>query len=106
MTLGKPRQFDPEHLKKWWEVTRNYMIADSASEPSAADLSGGPLRRVTRRQGHQADNRSPVRDDTTVDRARPHPRVDGQSGHCLCHLPGRIGPPIAANADGAVLTRK
>ena len=40
MTLGDPRPFDPEHLKKWWEVTCKYLMADSMSEPSAADLLG------------------------------------------------------------------
>ena len=37
MTLGNPGQFDPEHLKKWWEVTRSYLIADPASALGAAD---------------------------------------------------------------------
>ena len=106
MTLGDPRPFDPEHLKKWWDVTCNYLMADSTTESRAADLSGGSLRRMSRGQGSQANTSSLVRDTSSVDGARPHLSVDGQNRHCICHSPGRIGPPITANADGAVLTRK
>jgi len=106
MTLGNPRPFDPEHLRRWWEVTRNYLMAEPASEPRAADLSGGTPRWVTRGQDSQPDTRSPVRDATAVDGARPHLTDDGLGGHCLCRLPGRIASPIAANAGRAILTRK
>ncbi|HOX69919.1 MAG TPA: hypothetical protein PKV56_18920 [Burkholderiaceae bacterium] len=106
MTLGDPRPFDPEHLKKWWEVTCKYLMADSMSEPSAADLLGATSHRMIRGQGSQVDTRSRVRDTSSVDGARLHLSADGQIGRCTCNSPGRIGPPITANADRQVLTRK
>lgn len=105
MTLGDPRPFDPEHLKKWWDVTCNYLMADSTSESRAADLSGGTSHWWVRGQGSQADTRSRVRDTSSVDGARLHLSADGQIGRCTCNSPGRIGPPITANADRQVLTR-
>lgn len=39
MTPGDSGQFDREDLKRWWEATRNYLFADPAREPGAADPS-------------------------------------------------------------------
>lgn len=62
MTLDNPRQFDPEHLQRWWEVTRNYLFAIPARESVAAtvdaawprlsgDSSGGKRRFISRVRG-------------------------------------------------------
>jgi len=104
MTLGDPKSFDPEHLQKWWDATCHYLMADATVEARAADPSDGNLHWMSR--GGRAGTPPAVRDSTTADRARPRLGVDGQTGLGVCRLPGRIGPPIAANADLAVSKRK
>lgn len=36
MTDDSRNTFDPEHLKRWWETTRYYLLADIESLPGAA----------------------------------------------------------------------
>lgn len=80
MTLGDSGQFDREALKRWWEATRNYLFADPAREPGAAEPSGGTLCATTGGQGDRAEASPPVRGAATVDAAWPRLSGDSRSG--------------------------
>ena len=81
MTLGDSGQFDREDLARWWEATREYLFANPAREPVAADPSRSTLCLVT---GGGRDDRAEagpvVRGAATLVEAWPRLRVDSHGG--------------------------
>ncbi|MDP1901027.1 MAG: hypothetical protein Q8K96_11305 [Rubrivivax sp.] len=80
MTLGNPGQFDPEHLKRWWEVTRNYLFADSTDGLGAPDRSDSTPCWMICSQRDRCESAMQVGGATTGEAESPRLNVDSRGG--------------------------
>ncbi len=80
MKFGDTGQFEPEHLKKWWEITCGYLSVETQSAPDPIDPPASAASVSIRRPDVRGGANLPQWDTSSAQEEWPALRVDSHGG--------------------------